>query len=81
VNFVASFGINTITAGIVYELNALVCSLFDQVCQVFSINTASAFIFVKFNSVYDSFSRWKAFFFTCPSFLHCSVLSAFIFLS
>jgi hypothetical protein len=25
VNFVASFGINTIAAGIVYELNALVC--------------------------------------------------------
>ena len=36
-NFVASFGINTIAAGIVYELNALVCSLFNQVCQLFSI--------------------------------------------
>jgi hypothetical protein len=63
VNFVASFGINTIAAGIVYELNALVCSLFNQVCQLFSINMASVLILVKFNTVYDSFSRWKAFFF------------------
>ena len=46
------------------------CSLFDQVCQLFSINIASVFILVKFNTVYDSFSRWKAFF--CLSyFLHC----------
>jgi hypothetical protein len=63
VNFVASFGINTIAAGIVYELNALVCSLFNQVCQMFSINMASMFILVKCNTVYDSFSRWKAFFY------------------
>ena len=61
-NFVASFGINTIPAGIVYELNALVRNLFNQVCQLFSINMASVFILVKFNTVYDSFSRWKAFF-------------------
>ena len=61
-NFVASFGINTIAAGIVYELNALVFSLFNQVCQLFSINMASVLILVKFNTVYDSFSRWKAFF-------------------
>jgi hypothetical protein len=57
VNFVASFGINTIAAGIVYELNASVCSLFNQVCQLFSINMASVLILVKFNTVYDSFSR------------------------
>jgi hypothetical protein len=38
VNFVASFGISTVAAGIVYELNASVCSLFNQVCQLFSIN-------------------------------------------
>jgi hypothetical protein len=63
VNFVASFGINTIAAGIVYELNALVCSLFNQVCQLFSINMASVLILVKFNTVYDSFSRWKSFFY------------------
>jgi hypothetical protein len=63
VNFVASFGINTIAAGIVYELNALVCSLFNQVCQLFSINMTSVLILVKFNTVYDSFSRWKAFFY------------------
>jgi hypothetical protein len=63
VNFVASFGINTIAAGIVYELNALVCSLFNQVCQMSSINMASMFLLVKFNTVYDSFSRWKAFFY------------------
>jgi hypothetical protein len=62
VNFVASFGIDTIAAGIAYELNALVCSLFNQVCQLFSINMASVLILVKFNTVYDSFSRWKAFF-------------------
>ena len=62
-NFVASFGINTIAAGIVYDLNALVCSLFNQVCQLFSINMASVLILVKFNTVYDSFSRWKAFFY------------------
>jgi hypothetical protein len=61
VKFVASFGINTIAAGIVYKLNALVCSLFNQVCQLFSINMASVLILVKFNTVYDSFSRWKAF--------------------
>jgi hypothetical protein len=62
VNFVASFGINTIAAGIVYELIALVCSLFNQaVCQLFRINMASVLILVKFNTVYDSFSRWKAF--------------------
>ena len=54
-NFVASFGINTIAAGIVYELNALVCSLFNQVCQLFSVNMASVLILVKFNTVYDSF--------------------------
>jgi hypothetical protein len=70
VNFVASFGIKTIAAGIVCELNALVCSLFNQVCQLFSINIASVLILVKFNTVYDSFSRWKAFF-TFPTFLHC----------
>jgi hypothetical protein len=53
VNFVASFGINTIAAGIVYELNALVCSLFNQVkfvnCLVY-INMASVLILVKFNT-------------------------------
>ena len=54
-NFVASFGINTIAAGIVYELNDLVCSLFNQVCQLFSVNMASVLILVKFNTVYDSF--------------------------
>ena len=62
-NFVASFGINTIAAGIVYELNALVCSLFNQICQLFSINMASVLVLVKFNIIYDSFSRWKAFFY------------------
>ena len=46
------------------------CSLFNQVCQLFSINIASVFILAKCNTVYDSFSRWKAFF--CLSyFLHC----------
>jgi hypothetical protein len=46
VNFVASltFGTNTKVAGIVYELNALVCSQFNQVCQLFGINIASVFI-------------------------------------
>jgi hypothetical protein len=62
VNFVASFGINTKATGIVCELNALVCSRFNQFCQLFSINIASVFILVKFNTVYDNFSRWKAFF-------------------
>ena len=52
-NFVASFGINTIAAGIVYELNALVCSLFNQGCQLFSINMASVLVLVKFNIVFD----------------------------
>ena len=56
------WNINTKAAGIVYEQNALVCSLFNQVCQLFSINIASVFILVTFNTVYDSFSRWKAFF-------------------
>jgi hypothetical protein len=65
VKFVASFGINTIAAGIVYKLNALVCSLFNQGCQLFSINMASVLILVKFNTVYE-----KAFF-TCPIFSHC----------
>ena len=69
-NFVASFGLNTIAAGIVYELNSLVCSLFNQVCQLFSINKASVLILVKFNTVYDSFSCWKAFF----NFSHFFVL-------
>jgi hypothetical protein len=54
VNFVASFGTNTKVAGIAYELNALVCSLFNQVCQLFSINIASVFILVKFNTVYTT---------------------------
>ena len=58
---VVSFRINT-KAGIVCELNALVCSRFNQFCQLFSINMASVFILVKCNTVYDSFSRWKAFF-------------------
>jgi hypothetical protein len=71
VNFVASFGINTIAAGIVYELNALVFSLFNQVRQLFSINMASVLILVKFNTVYDSFSRWKAFFQYLSYFSHC----------
>jgi hypothetical protein len=63
VNFGASiFGINTKAAGIIYELNASVCSRFNHFCQVFSIDMASVFILVKFNTVYDSFSRWKAFF-------------------
>jgi hypothetical protein len=62
VNFVASFGINTKATGIVYELNAFVRSRFNQFCQLFSINIASVLILVKFNTVYDSFSRWKAFF-------------------
>jgi hypothetical protein len=44
----------------------LYCSLFNQVCQLFSTNIASVFILVKFNTVYDSFSRWKAF--ACPTF-------------
>ena len=70
-NFVASFGINTIAAGIVYELNALVCSLFNQVCQLFSINMASVLILVKFNTVYDSFFNAEKHFFTCPTFSHC----------
>jgi hypothetical protein len=62
VNFVPSFRINTTAAAN--------CSLFNQVSQQFSINIASVFILVKFNTVYDSFSRWKAFF--CLSyFLHC----------
>jgi hypothetical protein len=70
-NFVASFGINTIAAGIVYELNALVCSLFNQVCQLFSINMTSVVILVKFNTVYDSFHAGKRFF-TCLIFsLYC----------
>ena len=43
-NYVASFGIDTIAAGIVYELNALVCRLFNQVCPLFSINKASVLI-------------------------------------
>jgi hypothetical protein len=69
VNFGASiFGINTKAAGIVYELNASVCSRFNHFCQVFSIDMASVFILVKFNTVYDSFSRWKAFFLPCPTF-------------
>jgi hypothetical protein len=92
VNFVASFGINT-KAGIVCELNASVCSRFNQFCQLFSINIASVFILVKFNTVYDSFSHWKALFLTCPTFLQVfcdrtskidwvfTVLSAFILLS
>ena len=41
VNFVASFGINTKAADAVYELNVLVCSRFNQICQLFSINIAS----------------------------------------
>jgi hypothetical protein len=68
VNFVASFGINTTAAGIVYEL--IVAYSIKFVNVLFSINIASVFILVKFNTVYDSFSRWKAFF--CLSyFLHC----------
>jgi hypothetical protein len=63
VNFVASFGVNSIAAGIVYELNALVCSLFNQVCQLVSINMASVFILVKFIHARKRF-------FTCPTILH-----------
>ena len=70
-NFVASFGINTIAAGIVYELNAIVCNLFNQVCQLFSINMASVLILVKSNTVYNSFSRWKAFFYFSYFFALC----------
>jgi hypothetical protein len=73
VNFVASFGINTKAAGIVCELNALVCSRFNQFCQLFSINIASVFILVKFNTVYDSFPRWKAFFWLVLLFLQSVV--------
>jgi hypothetical protein len=68
----------------------LYCSLFNQICQLFSINIASVFILVKFNTVYDSFSRWKAFF-ACPTLYtvvteklklieFLLLLSAFIFL-
>ena len=72
-NFVASFGINTKATGIVCELNASVCSRFNQFCQLFSINIASVFILVKFNTVYDSFSRWKAFFWLVLLFLQSVV--------
>jgi hypothetical protein len=76
VHFVASFGINIKAAGIVCELNALVCSLFNyfsEVCQLFSINIASVFILVKCNTVYDSFSRWKALFLLV--LLFCTVVT------
>ena len=62
-NFVASFGINTIAAGIVYELNALfVAYIQSSLSTVQYKYMESVFILVKFNTVYDSFSRWKAFF-------------------
>jgi hypothetical protein len=60
-----AFEINTKAAGIVYELiTALVCSWFNQVCQLFSTNILSVhvYIVIKFNTVYDGFSRLKAFF-------------------
>jgi hypothetical protein len=71
VNFVASFGINRIAAGIVYELNALVCSLFNQVCQLFSINIASVLILVKFNILFTIVFHAGKRFFTSPTFSHC----------
>jgi hypothetical protein len=42
-------------------LNALVCSLFNQVCQLFSINMASVLILVKFNTVYDILSPGRGY--------------------
>ena len=54
-NFVASFGTNTIAAGIVYELNALfVAYIQSSLSTVQYINMESVFILVKFNTVYDS---------------------------
>jgi hypothetical protein len=67
VNFVASFGINTVAAGIAYELNALVCNQFNQVCQLFSINMASVFILVNLILFMIVFHTGKRFF-TCPFF-------------
>jgi hypothetical protein len=44
---------DTKATGIVCDLNASVRSRFNQFWQLFSINIASVFILVKFNTVYD----------------------------
>ena len=69
VNFVASFGINTKAADAVYELNVLVCSRFNQICQLFSINIASWSVFILVNLILFT---W---------FFALAVLNAFILLA